>query len=303
VTLAAGRPLSGQVAIVTGAAVGVGAAFARALGDAGCTVVLCDVRHDVEDRAAALREAGIAARAIVADVGELEAVRSVVRLAGERIDVLVNNAGIVELTPVALDPEVAVERFDRIVRTNLRGAYLFGRFVIPVMVARRAGHIVNVATDHIHHCGWPEVVGHDDAPDCPWNDIRRRPGAIGMDAYDASKWALNGLTQDWAKSLRAHGVRVNNLCLGSTDSHMLRSHSGFAGGEEPPAEVLAQWQDPAQVAGVLVELICEGPDGRTGDNIGLWRGHPTVLRAPSPVLGLPVDYDPAEASSNRRQGG
>jgi NAD(P)-dependent dehydrogenase (short-subunit alcohol dehydrogenase family) len=298
VTLGADRPLDGQVAIVTGAAVGVGAAFARALGEAGCTVVLCDVRHDVHDRAATLREAGIAARSIVADVGELADVVSVVRSAGERIDVLVNNAGVVELTPVTLEPESAVDRFDRIVRTNLRGPYLFGRVVIPSMMERGSGH-----TDHIHHCGWPDVVGHDDAPDCPWSDIRRRPGAIGMDAYDASKWALNGLTQEWAKSLRAHGVRVNNLCLGSTDSHMLRAHSGFAEGERPPAEVLAQWQDPADVARVLVELILEGPGGRTGDNVGLWRGHPTVLRAASPVLGLSSDYDLAEASSNRRKAG
>jgi NAD(P)-dependent dehydrogenase (short-subunit alcohol dehydrogenase family) len=295
-------PLEGQSAIVTGAAVGVGRAIARALAGAGTAVTICDIRDDVAATAAALRDEGGSVEALRADVSVADEVLRVVDAARGRtgrVEILVSNAGIVCPTPVSEPFDVAVGRFDETVATNLRGPYLFGRAVIPVMVAQGGGNIVNVATDHIHTCGWPDEVSHADADDCPWSAGRRRPGAVGMDAYDASKWGLNGLTQDWAKSLRSHGIRVNNLCLGATDSHMLRTHAGFAGDDPPPAELLAMWMDADTVAGVVLELILEGPAGRSGDNIGLWRGHPTVLPPPSPLLDLPPDYDPAEARRAR----
>ena len=141
----------------------------------------------------------------------------------------------------------ALEDFDYVVGTNLKGVFLCGRAVAPLMVARGEGHIVNIATDHIYTCGWPEPVDHTEAQACPWRHERRRPGWVGLDVYDASKWALNGLTQAWAKSLRQHGIRVNNLCMGATDSHMQRSFLGFDN-EEPPAELLAKWMDPARVS-------------------------------------------------------
>ena len=94
-----------------------------------------------------------------------------------------------------------------------------------------------------------------------------------MDIYDASKWALNGLTQAWARALTKKGVRVNALCMGATDTEMLR---GFYGGSPPPQE-LATWLQPALIAEVLLDLLREGPGGRTGQNIGLWVGHPLEL--------------------------
>src|SRR2546421_546028 len=80
---------------------------------------------------------------------------------------------------------------------------------------------------------------------CPWRDQRRLPcGGASFDIYDASKWALNGLTFAWALALKQHGVRVNNLCLGATDTPMLRSFLGTA----PEPKVAAAWFGPAQVA-------------------------------------------------------
>jgi NAD(P)-dependent dehydrogenase (short-subunit alcohol dehydrogenase family) len=99
-----------------------------------------------------------------------------------------------------------------------------------------------------------------------------------MDLYNASKWALNGLTFDWAIALRKHGIRVNALCLGAADTEMLRSFIGA----DPDPEFVATWMRPADVAAVLVALLEEGPDGRTGDNIGLYAGHPCVLPPPGP---------------------
>jgi hypothetical protein len=70
-----------------------------------------------------------------------------------------------------------------------------------------------------------------------------------------------------------------------------RSFLGFVD-VEPPADLLAKWMDPEAVAQVLIELIEEGPEGRSGDNIGLWMGHPTELPPPSGVLNVPRDLSP-----------
>ena len=97
-----------------------------------------------------------------------------------------------------------------------------------------------------------------------------------MDAYDASKWGVVGLTLAWAAALRPAGVRVNCLCVGATDTPMLR---GFLP-DEPDAELVATWLRPADVAGAVRELLAEASHGRTGDCIGLWPGHPTGLPPP-----------------------
>jgi NAD(P)-dependent dehydrogenase (short-subunit alcohol dehydrogenase family) len=121
---------------------------------------------------------------------------------------------------------------------------------------------------------------HAGAPDCSWRDRPRPPGGgASFDLYDASKWGLNGLTQAWAAALRPHGVRVNNLCVGATDTDMLRSFLGRA----PDPAVEAMWLRPPDVAEVVLELLGEGPTGRSGDNIGLWAGHPLALPPPGPT--------------------
>jgi NAD(P)-dependent dehydrogenase (short-subunit alcohol dehydrogenase family) len=87
------------------------------------------------------------------------------------------------------------------------------------------------------------------------------------------------LTLAWASALRPHNVRVNNLCIGATDTDMLRS---FLGSTPDPA-LVATWFRPAQVADLVLDLLREGPTGRSGDNIGLWTGHPPTLPPPGPA--------------------
>jgi 3-oxoacyl-[acyl-carrier protein] reductase len=293
--------VDGRIAIVTGGAVGVGRSFAAGLARAGARVTICDIRPDVEQTAADLQADGLDVNGIVADVSAPADVRrlvdGVVDRAG-RIDILVNNAGVVRATEPTDSWEQALDDYEYVVGTNLRGVFLCGRAVAPVMVEHGGGDIVNVSTDHVHTCGWPDHVGHADAPTCPWAGERRRPGWVGMDLYDASKWGLNGLTQNWARSLRSRGVRVNNICLGATDSFMMRMFAGF--GDEstpPPAELLAKWMDPEAVTEVMIELIDEGPDGRSGDNVGLWVGHPVVLPPPSSALNLSPGFVPDDVSA------
>lgn len=266
--------LSQRKAIVTGAARGLGLACARALSQAGAAVALCDISPAVEAVAAELRAAGGAAWAALADVSSPEAVRQFVDAAAENmggIDAVVSNAGQCVPTSPVTDPWAkAVADYDETMNVNLRGVYLVGRAAIPYLI-RQGGDLVNVTTDHIHTCGWPERLDHADAPDCPWALAPRPPGGgPAFDLYDASKWAITGLTQAWAQALRPHGVRVNSFGMGATDTPMYR---GFLGDRPPAPGVM----DPADVAAVLVDLLAEGPHGRTGDSVQLWVGHPCVL--------------------------
>jgi NAD(P)-dependent dehydrogenase (short-subunit alcohol dehydrogenase family) len=237
--------------MITGAAKGLGRAFARGLGAAGFEIVACDTDAAVDELD------GLTLRA---DVSKPEDVRRVVDTALEergRIDVLVNNAGIARGTRAGNDWESGLRDYEEIVGTNLFGTFLFGRAVAPIMIDQRAGHIVNVSTDHVYPIPGQRVWGH---------------GHGGMDLYNASKWALNGLTLDWAASLGQHGIRVNCLCLGATDTPMLRE---FAVGVDE--SVIATWLKPEQICDLLLELLVEGPKGRSGHNLGCWVGRPLSL--------------------------
>lgn len=249
---------NGMVVIVTGAAQGIGRAIAERFATDGAEVVVTDRQEAVADVAAA-----IGATAHVGDVADAEHVRAVVDAtlaAHGTVDVLVNNAGEVAVTGPRDPWERAEADFDRIFGSNTKGAYLFGRAVAPAMIEAGRGHIVNISTDHVKPC-----------PDCD-----RHHGHGVMDLYNASKWALNGFTFDWAKALGRHGIRVNNICMGATDTEMLR---GFLG-DDPDPEYVATWMSPAQIAGIVAELIAEGPDGRTANSIGLYAGSPCVMPEP-----------------------
>jgi 3-oxoacyl-[acyl-carrier protein] reductase len=273
------EPLRGRRALVTGAATGLGRSVARACAVAGATVSGCDVDLAVESVAAELGErAGLLS---VADVADPEAVRSFVEAAAARmsgLDLLVNNAAVVRQTsPLEDSWERAVEDFDAVVGVNFRGCYLVGRAAIPYL-ARDGGDLVNVTTDHVHTCGYPLEVEHGAGSECRWAGGRRPPlGGPRYDVYDSSKWALKGLTNVWAAALAEHGVRVNSFAMGATDTPLIRAHLEAKGAPPPPGML-----DPDRVAAVLVELVAEGPEGRSGDSVALWPGHPCEL----PALGL-----------------
>ena len=273
------RVLDRRRAIVTGAARGLGRAFAIGLAESGADVAVCDVEPAVEALPPVLEGHGVRALAQVADVSKPEDVHAFVQRAARELgglDLVVSNAGVLRLTsPVTDSWEQAVDDFRSMVDVNLGGTFLVGRAAIPHLI-QRGGDIVNITTDHIHTCGYPIEVDHADAGACDWATVRRPPiGGQGYDLYDASKWGIKGLTLVWARSLAAHGIRVNSLGMGPTNAPMYRSHIGEA---TPPPTMMA----PEQIAAVLVELIAEGPGGRTGDSVELWAGHPCVL----PPVGL-----------------
>ena len=251
--------LDGKAGIVTGAAVGLGKGYATALAREGCDLAICDIRPEVMDLARELSTTGVRALGFIADVSKPEDVRRVVDEAAAafgRIDVLVSNAGIWRGSLPADDLDKSLEDYEALIGVNLKGVYLFGRAVIPHMIASGGGNIINIASDHIHtHPG------------------RATGGGPGMDLYDVSKWGINGLTIAWAKALKGRGIRVNAFCMGATDSYMLRSFHNF----QAPPEVVANWMTTEEVCDLAIQLIREGPDGRTGENIPAWTGFKVEL--------------------------
>jgi NAD(P)-dependent dehydrogenase (short-subunit alcohol dehydrogenase family) len=251
---------SGQVAIVTGAAVGLGRQYAISLAQQGCDLVICDIRPDVVQVAEELKKLSVRAEAHVANVSVAADVRRVVDSAISnmgRIDLLISNAGIWRGSGPKDGVDKSLEDYDALIGTNLKGVYMFGRAVIPHMIAAGGGHIINIDTDHVHtHPGRPTAGGGI------------------MDLYDVAKWGVLGLTLTWAKALKPHNIRVNSFSMGATDSFMLR---GFHNHAAPPEEV-AKWMRAEDVCDLAVQMHREGPTGRTGDNIGVWVGFEIELK-------------------------
>jgi len=222
-----GVPLDGQVAIITGAGRGIGAAIARRLGAMGAVTVLCGrTRASLETTADAVRKQGGRAQVIECDVTDLESVEAMAAQANEafgRVDILVNNAGIGTFEgPLHQLPP---ESWERMLNTNLRGVYYCIRACVPAMIRRRAGHIINISS----------LAGKNPLPN----------GA----AYAASKWGLNGLTYAVAEELRGYNIRAAVVCPGSVAT-AFGPHAG-----KDPARML----QPEDVAHIVAMLVTQSP--------------------------------------------
>ena len=261
--------LEGQAAIVTGAAMGLGLGYATALAERGCDLVIADIHPDVEEVARRLASHGGRVVPVISNVAHATDARRLAQAAVDcfgRIDILINNAGVCRRTLPTDTVDESLDNYEALIGTNLRGPFMLGRAVIPHMIAQTGGNIVNIATDHVHTF-----------PGRPTN------GFGVMDLYDTSKWGLIGLTLTWAKALAPHGIRVNAFCMDATESPMLRHFAG----PDVSVEAKARWMDPKAVCGLAVELIAQGPGGRTGENIGVWCGFEVALtHAPRPLAFL-----------------
>ncbi len=173
--------------MVTGAATGIGYGIARRLGSEGARILMVDIDGSQgEQSSSELAARGVGVRLVVGDVGEPEVAERAVKQALDswgRIDVLVNNAGIVG--KYANIWELPVEELDRVYRVNLRGVYLFCNKVIPHMLERDHGRIVNIAS------------------------IAGKEGNPRMVPYSATKAAVIALTKSVGKELARTGIRVN----------------------------------------------------------------------------------------------
>jgi 3alpha(or 20beta)-hydroxysteroid dehydrogenase len=186
--------LDGRVAIVTGAARGIGEATVRRFASEGARVIVADKRDDLAGEVAA--SIGPSARAasldVTADDDWPRVVADCVAAFGT-VDVLVNCAGIIRVLPLA---ETDRETFQRVVDTNLVGTFLGIKAVLPVMQAQGRGSIINFSS--------PQGI----------------EGRHGMSAYTASKFAIRGLTKTAAIELGPFGIRVNTVVPGPTRTAM-----------------------------------------------------------------------------------
>jgi 3-oxoacyl-[acyl-carrier protein] reductase len=222
-----GTPLDGQVAIITGAGRGIGAAIAKRLGAMGAIAVLCGrTRASLDATSETVRKEGGRAEVIECDVTDLESVESMaaqVNATFGRIDILVNNAGMGTFEgPLHQLPP---ESWDRTLNTNLRGVYYCIRACVPALIRRRTGHIINISS----------LAGKNPLPN----------GA----AYAASKWGLNGLTYSVAEELRGYNIRAAVICPGSVDT-TFGPHTG-----KDPSRML----QPEDVAHVVAMLVTQSP--------------------------------------------
>jgi NAD(P)-dependent dehydrogenase (short-subunit alcohol dehydrogenase family) len=231
--------LTGQVAMITGAGRGIGRSIALAFAQEGARIAVTGRTEASRDSVAAeIVAAGGDARAFalnVASDGEaLDAVSQVLTAWGQ-IDILVNNAGIITHdTPVW---STTVEQWDATMGVNLRGLFLCCQAVIPHMMARGRGVIINIGS----------------------SSGRRADDNCGP--YSASKWGVVGYTTSLARSLRPHGIRVNGVNPGMVDTDMARE-------VEPSGN--PAWTTPGEIAQAALFLAARAPRDMTGQLIDMF---------------------------------
>lgn len=239
--------LSGRVAIVTGGSRGLGAEFAEGLAEAGAAVMLCARRDEwLAPGADALRARGFTVHAMRCDVSNPDEVQAVADATMERfgaIDILVNNAGVSWGEP----PEtMTLSQWQRVLDVNLTGAFICSQTVGRVMIKRRYGRIINIAS----------IAGLQGNVNGPF-----------YAGYAASKAGLMGLTRELAASWGRHNIRVNAIAPGFFHSRL--SDASIAQIEERLNAVtpLGRVGAPGELKGVAVFLASDASNYITGQTI------------------------------------
>jgi 3-oxoacyl-[acyl-carrier protein] reductase len=192
--------LAGKVCIITGAARGIGHATAMKFGREGAKVVVCDLDRNTVDAAVDdVRKAGGEAHGFVVDVtapASIQAMVDAVMQRYGRIDVLVNNAGIVQDAQLL---KMREDQFDRVIDVNLKGTYNCTKAMAAIMVEQGSGVILNASS----------IVGIY--------------GNFGQTNYAASKFGVIGMVKTWARELGRKGVRANAVCPGFVETSIISS--------------------------------------------------------------------------------
>jgi 3-oxoacyl-[acyl-carrier protein] reductase len=190
--------ITGKVAVVTGAGRGIGRAIAVELAQMGARVVVAArSASDLEETARLIGTAS----AVPTNVRNKEEVHRLLEHASSQfgpVDILVNSAGIGVSGPVI---DFTDADYDAILETNLKSIFHASRYVLPSMIERKTGHIINIAS------------------------IAGKVGSPNLAVYCASKFGVVGFTQSLAEEVRQHGIRVSLICPGSTDTSFLGSSS------------------------------------------------------------------------------
>ena len=229
--------LEGQVAVVTGGSKGIGRAIADAYAAEGCAVIVAArTESDVASAVSAITSAGGKAAGVSADVSSEADVRRIFDEAVSefgKVDILVNNAAAIHPSIRAVDLDIDTWR--NVLDVNLTGAYLCARAVLPHMYERGSGKIINISS------------------------IGGRKGRWGRAAYRVTKSGLISLTETLAAESKEHGVDVNCICPGATDTEMIRIASGRKSNPD--------WVKPEEIASVALFLASSGASAISGESI------------------------------------
>lgn len=211
--------LAGRVAVITGGAIGIGAATARLFAREGARIALVDRDDEKGDRTRGeIEREGGTCRFYGADVssaGQVQEAANRILQDFRQVDVLVNNAGIWRPGRVV---DLDVETWDAVLNTNLRNVFLFSKYLLPAMIRAGAGVVINVAS----------VAGLVGAPDAS--------------SYAASKGGIVNLSRSMALDFAPDNIRVNCLCPGMTDTAQGDSVVAHNKPELDPAEAKRTWQ-------------------------------------------------------------
>lgn len=188
--------LTGKVVLITGASKGIGRSIALLFAEKGATVfALARSNSGLQEVKEACQSFSGKIIPIPCDITDSKQVEKAVAQAlheSNKIDILINNAGLGHFAPIHLLDE---EKWDEMINVNLKGAFLCTKYVVPSMLHQGAGHIINISS----------VAG-----------IEGFPAGTG---YSASKFGLMGLTDSLLKELKPYGIKVSVICPGSVQTH------------------------------------------------------------------------------------
>ena len=236
--------LNGKVAIVTGGGRGIGQKMAEGLAEVGANIVLCSRKIENCQKAAQdLAKLGVKTLAMSCDVKSPASIQTVVDKTLEefgRLDILVNNSGI---TRGSTPEDYSLEDWNKVMDTNMTGAFLFSQIAGRVMIRQKSGTIINIASVM-------GVIGIQDAAD-----------AI---AYSASKGALITFTKDLAAKWAKYNIRVNAIAPGWFPTDMTEWVLGHHGQEILGLIPMGRYGEPEELKGAVVYLASEASRYVTG---------------------------------------
>ena len=234
-----------RVALVTGAGSGIGRAIAEKLGKEGERVVVNDLKGEAADEVVAgIKESGGEASSAPGDVSDVEDVDRIVTAAREAYgspEILVNNAGFLQQKRFV---DLTVDDFDRMIAVHLRGTFLCTRAVLPEMLSRGGGIVVNVASQ----------LG--------------QIGGIELCHYSAAKAGIIGLTKSLAREVSAQGVRVNAVAPGPINTELILGLSEEWQRAKAAELPLGRFGEPAEVAETVAFLVSDGATLYVGQTLG-----------------------------------
>jgi NAD(P)-dependent dehydrogenase (short-subunit alcohol dehydrogenase family) len=229
--------LAYKTVLVTGGTAGIGLACARLVAQEGASVIITGRDAERGKKAAAGIDGSV--RFVQADLSDAESVKSLVQQAGS-VDVLVNNAA---SFPAALTVEQEIAAFEKTFNTNVRGSYFLAAGLVPGMLERGHGSIINITT------------------------MVASKGVPGAGAYSASKAALESFTRTWAAEFGSRGVRVNSVAPGPTKTEGVEAEWGETNEEFGRSLPLGRTARPEEIADAVLFLASPRSTFITGSTL------------------------------------